>query len=53
MSSIDYLFKANAKAIILLSHLGDPKGKVVPELSLKSVAPVIEKLSKRKVIFVP
>ncbi|MDR1086809.1 MAG: phosphoglycerate kinase [Endomicrobium sp.] len=37
LPTIEYLLKKNA-AIILMSHLGRPKGKVVPEMSLKPVA---------------
>ena len=40
--TIEYLTKRGA-AVILASHLGRPKGKVVPNLSLK---PVAERLSK-------
>jgi phosphoglycerate kinase len=35
--TIKYLIDKGAK-IILMSHLGDPKGKIVPELSLDKVA---------------
>src|SRR5919108_4272165 len=42
ISTIEYLAKRGA-AVILASHLGRPKGKVVPELSLK---PITERLSK-------
>ena len=37
LPTIKYLLENNA-AIILLSHLGRPKGKVVPEMSLRPVA---------------
>jgi phosphoglycerate kinase len=40
--TIEYLSRRGAK-VILASHLGKPKGKAVPELSLK---PVAERLSK-------
>jgi phosphoglycerate kinase len=39
-------------AVILLAHFERPKGKVVPELSLKPVAPALEKALGRKVEFV-
>ena len=42
LPTIQYLLEHNAK-IILCSHLGRPKGKVVPEMSLK---PVRDELSK-------
>ena len=37
---------------VLLSHLGRPKGHVVPGLSLAPVAPVLESLLGRPVLFV-
>lgn len=37
--------------LILMSHLGRPKGKVVPEMSLKPVIPVLQKLTGYKVHF--
>lgn len=37
ISTIEYLAKRGG-AVILASHLGRPKGKVVPELSLKPIA---------------
>jgi phosphoglycerate kinase len=40
-----------AKAVILMSHLGRPDGKVIPKYSLKPVAEELEKLLSRKVIF--
>jgi phosphoglycerate kinase len=42
LPTIRYLLEQNA-AVILMSHLGRPKGKVVPEMSL---APAAERLSK-------
>ena len=42
LPTIQYLLEHNAK-VILCSHLGRPKGKVVPEMSLK---PVKDELSK-------
>jgi phosphoglycerate kinase len=39
-------------ALILLAHFERPKGKVVPELSLKPVAAAVEKLLGRPVRFV-
>ena len=46
LPTIKYLIEHNAK-VILCSHLGRPKGKVVPEMSLKPVAKELSKeLSK-------
>ncbi|MCX6807072.1 MAG: phosphoglycerate kinase [Candidatus Berkelbacteria bacterium] len=38
LSTINYLLDHNAAQIILISHLGRPKGEVVQELKLSSVA---------------
>ncbi len=46
--TINYLLENNA-SIILLSHLGRPKGKVVKELSLKPVAKRLSELLNKKV----
>ena len=43
LPTIKYLLDKNA-AVILLSHLGRPKGKVIPELSLKPVAKRLSEL---------
>ena len=45
-----YLIKKKAR-IILLAHLGRPKGKVNKALSLKPIAIVLSKLLKRKILF--
>lgn len=39
-------------AVIVLAHFDRPKGKVVPEMSLKPVAPALEKAIGHKVKFV-
>ncbi len=51
LPTLDYLLKNNCR-IILISHMGRPKGKVVPSLSLKPVAEYLTQLLKRKVTFV-
>ena len=43
LPTINYLLKNNAK-VILCSHLGRPKGEVVPEFSLKPVAARLSEL---------
>lgn len=54
LPTIELLENKGARRIILISHLGRPKGQKVPDLSL---APVAEKLKEllpeRKVSFVP
>ena len=44
LETINYLRDGGAKQIILMSHLGRPEGKVVPELSLAPVVEYAEKL---------
>jgi phosphoglycerate kinase len=48
--TIEYLLEHNA-AIILMSHLGRPKGKVVPSMSLKPVAERLSEILDTKVHF--
>src|SRR3974390_1866188 len=43
----------NGAAVILASHLGRPKGKVNPEMSLKPAAARLEALLKRPVQMAP
>jgi len=45
---IDFLIKEQSK-VIIISHIGRPKGKVVNELSLKPVCENIEKKINRKI----
>ncbi|MDP2683433.1 MAG: phosphoglycerate kinase [bacterium] len=49
LSTIKYLIDQNAK-VILISHNGRPKGKIVPKLSMDKVAERLEKLLDIKVI---
>ena len=37
--------------VILLAHFGRPKGEVVPDMSLKPIAPAIEQVLDRRVFF--
>ena len=50
--SINAIFGAGAKAIILMSHLGRPDGVKNDKESLKSVVSVLEELSGRKVTWI-
>ena len=49
--TIEYLLEQNA-AIILISHLGRPKGKFVPEMSLKPVAVRLNELLDKPIKFI-
>ena len=48
---IDFLLKNKSK-IIIISHVGRPKGKVVKDLSLKPIYKNLEKKIKKKIKFV-
>jgi len=52
LPTIELLVDAGAK-VVLLSHLGRPDGKAVPELSLAPVAKRLSELLKRSVRFIP
>jgi len=50
--TIDYLLDHNAK-LILCSHMGRPKGRIVPGLSLKGVAQKLSSTLRQPVAFAP
>lgn len=52
LPTIDYLLENNAK-VILMSHLGRPKGEANPEFSLKPVAEWLENHYGEKFNFLP
>lgn len=53
LPTLNYLLEQNA-SIVLASHLGRPKGKILPQYSLKPVAAVLSKLLNNKpVAFAP
>ena len=52
LPTLQYLIKNNAR-IIVLSHLGRPKGRPKEDLSLKPVAIALEKALNTKVLFSP
>ena len=49
LPTIKFLLKNNCK-IIIGTHLGRPKGKVTPQLKVDSLAKILEKMLKKRVI---
>ena len=50
LPTIRFLIKKNAK-IIIISHIGRPKGKIVPGLTLKPIAKILSNLIHQNVVF--
>lgn len=50
LPTINYLLEHGAKRIVLISHLGRPKGKLTPETTLSPVTKVLKKLLPDQVI---
>ncbi|MBI3564696.1 MAG: phosphoglycerate kinase [Elusimicrobia bacterium] len=50
LKTLEYLIEGGAK-LVLIAHLGRPKGKVEPKYSLKPVADELAKLLKKPVAF--
>ncbi len=50
LRTINYCVKMRSK-IILISHLGRPKGKIVPEMTLKPAAQRLSRIIKKEVRF--
>ena len=48
LPTLEYLLEAGAKKIILISHLGRPKGEENLDFSLSPVAEVLRKLLPKK-----
>ena len=51
LPTIRLVLEKGARVVVLGSHLGRPKGKPVPEMSLKPVATCLEDLLDHPVIF--
>jgi len=49
--TINYILEKGAKKVILISHLGRPKGKIKPEFSLKIVCGELKKILARDITF--
>ncbi len=50
--TIEYIFKKKPKMLLVISHLGRPGGKIVPELSLEHLINPLEKILKRRIILI-
>jgi len=50
LPTLNFLIKKKSK-IIIISHVGRPKGKIVPELSLKPISRKLSNLLNKNVIF--
>lgn len=53
LDTINYILDQEGASLVLMSHLGRPKGKVVPEHSLKPVARRLSELLRREVLMAP
>src|SRR5438552_13045252 len=51
LPTIQYALEQGAKAIVLASHLGRPKGKANPDLSLRPIAMHLSQILKQPVAF--
>jgi phosphoglycerate kinase len=51
LPTIDAVFNAGAKSVVLMSHLGRPDGQRSDKDSMKHILPIFEKLVKRPVTF--
>lgn len=53
LPTIEYILKQPGTSLILMSHLGRPKGVVIPEMSLKPVAKRLSELLGKEVFMAP
>ena len=53
LPTIEYLLDHQVKKLVIISHLGRPEGKVMPEFSLRPVAAELSRLLQREVFFAP
>src|SRR5215213_3260273 len=49
--TLEFVLNAGARCLVLASHLGRPKGKPNPDMSLRPVAARLGELLKRDVVF--
>ncbi len=50
--TIDFIMKKKPKMLLVVSHLGRPRGKIVPRLSLRILVPKLEDILQRRVVLV-
>ena len=53
LPSLNYILENDAKSLVLMSHMGRPKGNKNMQFSLKPLVPAIEDYLKKKVTWVP
>lgn len=53
LPTVEYVLGKEGTSLVLMSHLGRPKGTVKPELSLKPAAERLSELLGRDVVFAP
>ena len=53
LPSINYLLDHGARNVVLMSHMGRPKGERNMDYTLKPLVPALEDLLERKVTWVP
>ena len=53
LPTIRYLLDHQVKKLVIISHLGRPEGRVMPEFSLRPVAAELSHLLRREVFFAP
>ncbi len=52
LPTLEYILRQPKSKIVIISHLGRPKGEVMPEFSLKPVTEMLSKFLKREVKFI-
>jgi len=53
LPTINYVLENGAKSVILMSHMGRPKGNKDKKFTLQPLVPTIEDLLKKKVAWAP
>src|SRR4030042_5746608 len=50
--TLEYILKQSRSKVVIISHLGRPDGKAMPEFSMKPVTQTLSKLIKKEVKFI-